>query len=74
MTFDEFDHCITCSDEARPMRVLDVDEERVLALCAAEDDGCRQTVETALVAPVKAGEVLLVHAGTAIGRESRALV
>ena len=70
MSLETFDHCITCSDEARAMRVISVDEERVLALCAAEDDGCRQTVEIALVAPVALGDVLLVHAGTAIGREA----
>jgi hydrogenase maturation factor len=61
------EHCITCSDEARPMSIVAVDEERVLALCQA-DDGCRATVEIALVAPVNAGDVVLVHAGTAIGR------
>ena len=59
--------CITCGDEAVPLRVLRVDEERGLALCA-RDDGARQTVETALVAPVAPGDVLLVHAGTALSR------
>ena len=49
------------------MRVLRVDERRELALCATAD-GAHMTVEVALVAPVAAGEELLVHAGTAIAR------
>lgn len=58
------DHCITCSDDGVPMTVLAVDEARALALCA---DGDRhQTVEIALVAPISAGDRILVHAGTAI--------
>ncbi|MEA2445639.1 MAG: hydrogenase expression/formation protein HypC [Thermoleophilales bacterium] len=62
-TLDE--HCITCGDTAVPLRVLEVDERRELALCEAED-GARQSVEIALVAPVAVGDELLVHAGTAI--------
>jgi hydrogenase maturation factor len=61
------EHCITCGDVATEMTVVAVDEERVLALCAGED-GCRSSVEVALVGPVAAGDVLLVHAGTAIAR------
>jgi hydrogenase maturation factor len=49
------------------MRVLAVDEARGLALCAARD-GSHQSVETALVEPVEAGDALLVHAGTALTR------
>ena len=59
--------CITCGDVAIPLTVLRLDEERDLALCA-DDDGNRETVETALVAPVALGDRLLVHAGTAIAR------
>ena len=61
--------CITCGDEAIAMKVLKVDEGRGLALCA-DGDGAHSTVETALVEPVREGESLLVHAGTAIGRDS----
>lgn len=61
--------CITCGDEAIPMEVLGVDAERGLALCA-DPSGVRSSVETALVEPVEVGERVLVHAGTAIGRES----
>jgi hydrogenase assembly chaperone HypC/HupF len=60
-------HCITCSDEAVPMRVQQVDERRGLALCE-DAGGQRSSVEIALVDPVTVGDELLVHAGTAIGR------
>jgi hydrogenase expression/formation protein HypC len=56
--------CITCGDVAVAMRVIQVDEERCLALCEAES-GERSTVEIALVDAVPGDEVL-VHAGTAI--------
>ena len=59
------DHCITCSDEGIQMQVERVDEERGLALCAAED-GSKSAVETALVEPVSAGDRVLVHAGVAL--------
>jgi hydrogenase expression/formation protein HypC len=59
--------CITCGDVAVELRVLRVDDVRGLALCC-DAGGERSTVETALVAPVAAGDVLLVHAGTAIAR------
>jgi hydrogenase maturation factor len=66
MTCDD-SHCITCSDEAVPLRVVRIDAERELALCENEG-GERTTVEIALVLPVTEGDVLLVHAGTALGR------
>jgi hydrogenase maturation factor len=59
--------CITCGDEATAMRVVKVDTERSLALCAGPT-GERASVEIALVEPVAIGEALLVHAGTALGR------
>jgi hydrogenase maturation factor len=62
---DHAGHCITCSDEAVPMSVVRVDPARELALCETED-GSQQTVEIALVAPVRPADCLLVHAGTAI--------
>jgi hydrogenase maturation factor len=62
---DDGSHCITCGDEAVPVRVVQVDEQRELALCENEA-GERTTVEIALVAPVAPGDELLVHAGTAI--------
>jgi hydrogenase maturation factor len=62
-------HCITCSDEAVPLRVLKIDDARELALCE-NDAGERTTVEIALVAPVAVNDVVLVHAGTAIAAEA----
>jgi hydrogenase maturation factor len=58
-------HRVTCSDEAIEMMVTEVDAERGLAVCQAAD-GSQQMVEITLVAPVRAAERLLVHAGTAI--------
>jgi hydrogenase expression/formation protein HypC len=65
MTCDHDSHCITCGDEAVPLRVVKIDAERELALCE-NDEGERTTVEIALVQPVATGDVLLVHAGTAL--------
>jgi hypothetical protein len=59
-------HCITCGDVAEPMTVLEVDEDRALALCEGPG-GSRSTVEILLVGAVAPGDQLLVHAGTAIG-------
>ena len=47
------------------MVVLALDEARGLALCAREDR-THVTVEAALVGAVSVGDVLIVHAGTAI--------
>ena len=58
-------HCITCGDDGVPMTVLRVDAARLLALCE-DAQGARNSVEIALVEPVSPGDVLLVHAGTAI--------
>jgi hydrogenase assembly chaperone HypC/HupF len=59
------EHCITCGDEGVPMRVLAIDADRELALCA-DADGARSSIEIALVAPVAPGDELLVHAGVAL--------
>jgi hydrogenase maturation factor len=58
---------MTCADDGVPMRVLRIDAARGLALCEAGDGG-HQSVETALVEPVRIGDTLLVHAGTALVR------
>jgi hydrogenase maturation factor len=60
-------HCITCGDDGEPMMVIRVDDKRGLALCR-DGAGGDATVETALVDSVAPGELLLVHAGTAIAR------
>ena len=61
---DEY-HCITCGDDGDPMTVVRVDEDRGLSLCQ-DESGARHTIETALVEPVSPGDLILVHAGTAI--------
>lgn len=67
LTCDRSDRCITCGDVAVALMVVGVDEGRGLALCVDGDGGC-ETVEIELVAPVVAGDRVLVHAGTAIAR------
>jgi len=62
---DHTEGCITCGDEAIRMKVVSIDADRELALCSQEG-GKRSSVEIALVQPVAEGDVLLVHAGTAI--------
>lgn len=61
------DHCITCGDDGVPMRVVDVDAGRLLALCEDEETGDRSSVEIALV-DAAPGDTVLVHAGTALAR------
>ena len=60
-------HCVTCSDEGIPMRVMRLDDARGLALCE-DGDGARSSVEIALVDGAAVGDTLLVHAGTALMR------
>jgi hydrogenase maturation factor len=59
--------CITCGDTAAELVAQRVDEERGLALCA-DPDGRKETVEIDLVHPVRPGDRLLVHAGTALAK------
>jgi hydrogenase assembly chaperone HypC/HupF len=63
--------CITCGDVAVPMRVQELDAKRGLALCQ-DEAGTRSSVEIALVEPVELGDLLLVHAGTAIAHGTAA--
>jgi hypothetical protein len=55
--------CITCSDEGRPAEVLTVDHDGLASVRSAAGT---ETVDTTLVAPVAIGDLVLVHAGTAI--------
>jgi hydrogenase expression/formation protein HypC len=72
MSCDPGGHCITCSDEAVEVTVLTVDDDQDFAICTTSD-GHRNTVEIALVAPVRPADRLLVHAGTAIARQGGGL-
>jgi hydrogenase assembly chaperone HypC/HupF len=65
-------HCITCSDEGIPMRVVRIDEARELALCE-DAEGARSSVEIALIDGVREGDTLLVHAGTALTRMKQSI-
>ena len=57
-------HCITCSDEALPARVLSVDDVSGLAL--VEVAGHTEEVDVTLVDAVVPGTSLLVHGGVAL--------
>lgn len=58
-------HCVTCSDEALPAKVLHVDEETGLALVTLMNT--TEEVDITLVESVAPGDMLLVHGGVAIG-------
>ena len=58
-------HCVTCSDEALPARVLRVDPATGMAFVALEEGSAE--VDITLVDAVRVGQVLLVHGGVAIG-------
>jgi len=57
--------CVTCSDEGRLGEVVTASAEGMAAVRTAR--GVEKVV-TALIDPVAAGELVLVHAGTAISR------
>lgn len=57
-------HCITCSDEALPARVLRVEQDAGLAWVAIAD--ATAEVDITLVDDVRPGQLLLVHGGVAI--------
>jgi hydrogenase maturation factor len=64
------DGCITCGDVAVEVRVIMVDSASELAT-GSDETGLATEVDTMLVGPVKPGDRLLVHAGTAIARVGR---
>lgn len=57
-------HCITCSDEGIPMRVVELGTDA--ALCT-DTAGATHEVAIDLMDGVTPGATLLVHAGVAIG-------
>jgi hypothetical protein len=57
--------CVTCSDEGRMGEVVSPSAEGVAAVRTARGV---ENVVTTLIDPVAAGELVLVHAGTAISR------
>jgi hydrogenase expression/formation protein HypC len=67
----DFDGCITCGDVAVELKVVSVDDASGLAVCA-DEHGASTQVDVLLVAPVAPGDMVLVHAGAAIGRGAAA--
>lgn len=63
-------HCITCSDEAWPVRVLHIDQQTGLALVHRREEQ-QEEVDITLVADVMPGDWLLVHGGVALERLAR---
>ena len=59
-------HCITCSDEAVPARVVRVDEATGLALVALGD--FTEEIDVSLVDAVAPEDLVLVHGGVALMR------
>ena len=57
--------CVTCSDEGRMGEVVSPSADGMAAVRTARGV---ESVATALIDPVVAGELVLVHAGTAISR------
>jgi len=55
--------CVTCSDEGRPGEVLSVDDE---GMAAVRTSSGVERVDTTIVSPVGTGDLVLIHAGTAI--------
>lgn len=64
------DVCVTCSDEGRLGEVVTASTDGMAAVRTAKGV---ESVATTLVDPVAAGELVLVHAGTAISRVSEEL-
>jgi hypothetical protein len=61
------DVCTTCSDEGRLGEVLTAPADGLALVRTAQGE---ESVATLLVEPVEPGDLVLVHAGTAIGRVS----
>jgi hydrogenase maturation factor len=62
------EHCLTCGDVALPMRVVRLQPADGLAWCRGPGAEVEALVETGLVGQVRAGDLVLVHAGTALVR------
>jgi hydrogenase assembly chaperone HypC/HupF len=63
-------HCITCSDEALPAKVLRVDQESGLAMVSVKNT--IEEIDITLVDSVAPGDMLLVHGGVAIAHQDEA--
>lgn len=63
-------HCITCSDEALPVKIVSIDQATGLAL--VEVQNVIEEIDITLVDDVNVGDVVLVHGGVAIGHPDEA--
>jgi hydrogenase maturation factor len=57
-------HCITCSDEALPATVLQINQESGSALVTVRE--ATEEIDITLVDDLVPGDVVLVHGGVAI--------
>ncbi|MBA2680700.1 MAG: HypC/HybG/HupF family hydrogenase formation chaperone [Ktedonobacteraceae bacterium] len=57
-------HCITCSDEALPARVIRIDQQMGMASVTIEE--VLDEVDITLLDEVVEGDLILVHGGVAI--------
>ena len=58
------EHCVTCSDQALPARVISVDRARGLAVVEIEQT--TEEIDVTLIEDVTPGDTLLVHGGVAL--------
>jgi hydrogenase maturation factor len=68
-THYEDGHCLTCSDQAIPVKVLHVNHKTGLAQVAVGDE--TEEIDITLVENVTPGDTLLAHGGVAIERLDR---
>ena len=59
-------HCLTCSDEIIPVRVIRIDQDTGLALVEVSNQV--EEIDITLVEDISLGDLLLAHGGVAIGR------
>ncbi len=64
MSYCENGHCLTCSDEAIPVKVLSVNQATGMALVEVSNQ--TEEVDITLVEDVAPGDMLLAHGGVAI--------
>ncbi|GAC1363063.1 MAG: hypothetical protein NVS2B12_20960 [Ktedonobacteraceae bacterium] len=58
-------HCITCSDEALPVKVVSIDHTSGLA--QVEVQNIIEEVDITLVDDIAVGDIVLVHGGVVLG-------
>jgi hydrogenase maturation factor len=65
-SLDSAGHCLTCSDAAIEVTVLDIDTTTAMALVALEEETIE--IDVSLIDPTTCGDRLLVHGGVAIAK------